>query len=635
MLLHGCGTPAPTPRPDEPLTVERPRPERDVPLRRQLDALAPVDAAHRLIDELQQAEAAADPIALEQALSLRERIDANRLYTNLRRRLELVARIADIRLLLLRGADAAAWTRWIEWTAPPADSPATPPPMPPDPLAQPLPALPATADDRDDRRLRVLYADLLATRNRTGAAVDTWVETLNRSALPLSPAETDRMLAAIERMTDAEVSLLAADRSGDDTAAAVVALRRLLGREFLGPEDVIAGLTAWRAEWEIVPGMAALAESVLSRARLARTPDRLALLLPLTDRYAPYGRAVLEGFLAAYYRDRQADARNAPLVTIIDTAVGDSAAWQRELQASGSRLAIGPLLREDVERMIAGFGAPDAFEQVNHTTQWLLLNVPEHDIGPVALPAETRMFDLRPELEGHLLAAQLERDRRERLLLVSDRSEVSTRIRDAFEQDWQTRAGEIAGHAEWAEPGETAAAVSRLLLIEDSEARATRLDRLIDEPFEFVPRRREDFDGVVLFTDFEGARATVPALRYYFVGAEPIYAPSQAAPPSSDPARGAGQSDLDGLRLLVPGWLIGTDPLSEVLTGFPPPLQRFAALGADAFRTARRWPPGNGRVPGSSGRLEIDGHVITPRPVWSLIAGGELKPLPVVVDRSR
>ena len=299
----------------------------------------------------------------------------------------------------------------------------------------------------------------------------------------------------------------------------------------------------------------------------------VALLLPLKSN--TYGRAaqtVREGFMAAANVHTLSDPLPVKIYEC-DEDAGNLVATYRMAIDEGARIVVGPMTRDAV-------GAIARSDSVSVPT--LALNSPEIDAH---LPALFYSLNLSLEAEARQLA-HIAFAPGKKAVTVADNSTLSKRVENAFA-------------AEWAELGGTI-------------AKQTAFKPIPKRVSEFRAALKEQAAEVVfLALDAEAARK----IRPYIPSAIPVYATSQIFRSKS---ADAANTDLQGVQFVDMPWLLKPDHAAVMV--YPRPkqalsaeLQRFYALGVDAFRISQLLLRSEGRALGAldgvSGRITLNsGH---------------------------
>ena len=269
----------------------------------------------------------------------------------------------------------------------------------------------------------------------------------------------------------------------------------------------------------------------------------IALLLPLKSADFQAAADTLRlGFMTARERDgdkisvtiRATDASGENIMLEYDAAV-----------RAGAKVVVGPLTR-------SGVAALAASGRVNVPT--LALNYPEPQAN---MPEKLYGFGLSIELEARQVALQAWIDGIKDVLAVTAASPLARRASLAFSESFRALGGVISESLEFTPASELA---QLKLIVTNSGA-----------------------DGIFLAADVEQARQVRPFLS----AALPTYATSLVYSGRND---ALANVDLNGIRFVEMPWLVQPD--HPAVMSYPrfdsiaPELQRFYALGVDAFRLA-------------------------------------------------
>ena len=302
-------------------------------------------------------------------------------------------------------------------------------------------------------------------------------------------------------------------------------------------------------------------------------PERVALLLPLSDRLAPAGRAVLDGYLAAWYQQRAAGAPTPQLEILDTTTYADTSAAYDEALRRGARLVIGPLHKEGVADLLA---RPDRSIPV------LALNRVDGGLPPSgsALIQASLSADDEAARVAELAFGQGARS----ALLVRPSGDWGVRMEDALTRRWAQLGGNIAATAVFSTQETYSDSLKDSLGIDASRQRARGVRDMLAQNIEFTPRRRQDIDAVFLLArNGAQARSIKPLLPFHYAGGLPVYATSSIYSGVAD----SGNRDLNGVQLVDMPWLLGGSPALRVTLATADidnsRYTRLNALGADAY----------------------------------------------------
>ncbi|MEJ2515154.1 MAG: penicillin-binding protein activator [Gammaproteobacteria bacterium] len=391
------------------------------------------------------------------------------------------------------------------------------------------------------------------------------------------------------------------------------------------PFQLRAAVLGWQQRNPEHPAALGVTQELLAEARaLSRYPARLALLLPLSGRLAGPGRAVRDGFAAAYLAT-DTGQESPPVLDVYDTvALGVTAAYEEAVQ-NGAEFVVGPLLKSDVAEL-AGAALP--------AVPTLALNWADDG---VAVPGHVAQFALAPEDEATEAARRAMADGHCFAVALVPDTDQGLRIAESFGAALQEAGCRLLEWQRYFEGDrDFSAEITSLLLIDESESRHERLQGFLRRPLEFEPRRRQDADLIFLGADPEAGRLILPQLQYFFAKNLPVYAGSAIYAPGR-----ADTDDLSGIRFPVMRWRVdpaapGAAFMNQFSAFGPGALDRYGrlyAFGADAWRLVPLVHNRSGRlaegVPGLTGTLFLgaDGRVHR-RLDWARFSDGEAVPLP-------
>lgn len=352
-------------------------------------------------------------------------------------------------------------------------------------------------------------------------------------------------------------------------------------------------------------------------------PRSVAVLLPGDGPLARAGQVLRDGLLAAWLempRDRRPQLDFHYLGNEPDAAVGA----RFEARERGSEFVIGPLVRSQIDPLLA---LPDA------GLPTLLLNRPA---GEVALPDPAQpiaLLALPPEEEAELVAVRALVDEFDRALVVAQRSDFGARVADRFTETFELGGGRVVARSEY-EPGEFdhTESLEVLLEMDRSAERIDRLRRTLGAEMASEPQRRTDFDVVFLAARGGDGRQIMPQLRFLGIEPRPVYATSDIWP-GGDVGR-----DLDGIEFPAAPWMLQRGEAAQrrlraermypELAGSPVPSMLYA-LGRDAIALVP-WLEPMKRDPelylaGNVGRLRLADGIVYERDLpWARVENGRL-----------
>jgi outer membrane PBP1 activator LpoA protein len=394
-------------------------------------------------------------------------------------------------------------------------------------------------------------------------------------ALAAAAADAQRVNDAIWELATLTPAFDAVELAehGSDVERGWWSLRRdLLASSSLADER--ERVRAWQAAWPDHPGARNL-PTALADAGAYAAPQHVALLLPVTGPLARAGRAVRDGFMAAYLEQRPAagftvvvyDTNGVQLPTLYERAIAD-----------GADVLVGPLLRDEVT----------ALNDVAPAVPVLALNY----LGAGDPAPNVTQLGLAIEDDAATLAAWLRDAAYERVLILHGSHEWSTRVTQALAEH-----GIVPADSYLLPDLRTVTEdVGTALHVEESEARHAELQQLLGTPLLFRARSRSDIEAVVALVNSVEVTALVPALRFHYADRIPAFATAQTLQGAS-----AGTyRTMNRFNVVELPWQAPGNPGFERMAGaFALAGNPFASMygfGADAFRLVDRVHPENRRT---------------------------------------
>jgi outer membrane PBP1 activator LpoA protein len=305
-------------------------------------------------------------------------------------------------------------------------------------------------------------------------------------------------------------------------------------------------------------------------------PRDVGLLLPLNGPLAPAGKAVLEGYLVAYYA-AQAEGGSGPgNLMVLDTSSYDSAnSAYDEALLQGAGLIVGPLDKSGVADLATRLERPIPVLALNRIDQVL----------PASGSALVQL-SLAPEDEAARIAELAFGQGARSALVITPEGDWGRKVERALRERWTQLGGRIAASTRYSEreQEEYSGDLKSALGLAGSEQRAGEIQNMLATNIESTPRRRKDIDAVFLLShNGAQARSIKPLLAYHYAGSLPVYALSSVYSGLPD----ARNRDLNDIKLVETPWLLGANPGLRVAiaagdTGSDN-YTRLNALGADAF----------------------------------------------------
>lgn len=333
-----------------------------------------------------------------------------------------------------------------------------------------------------------------------------------------------------------------------------------------------------------------------------KMPDKVALIVPLSGPFAAAGKAIKQGFLAAYFDDTQARARKTKIE--IRDGAGDAseaiAAYTKAVE-HGADMVVGPLARQAVQAIA---------DQDSRPVPLLALN---HPVSNQLPPAHMTEFALRPEMEGAQVADHmLNRGLQHAIILTGD-SSFADRAGQAFQARFDNGGGHVDTTRQLPDGG-----VDYSGLLDSMSLQAASADST----------------GIFLAMPASQARLLIPQLRVRG-NRLPLFATSHIYNNQTDPV---SNHDLNGVTFDDAPWLFGAQPglpshstLASQLAAARGGSARLFAFGMDAWSLIPYLDylhahPGD-YLRGATGRLTADHFGRLHRiPIWVRFSNGLARP---------
>ena len=332
-------------------------------------------------------------------------------------------------------------------------------------------------------------------------------------------------------------------------------------------------LARWRSENPSHPAANPLPGGLDYLLKSGPNNGKVALLLPLSGELAPAGKAILNGFLAAYYADRAAGgATNELLVLDMDKYPSSSSAYDEAVRQQVS-IVVGPLSKEALAELATRLERPVPILGLNRIDQ----------IVPASGSALVQL-SLSPEDEAVSVAELALGTGFRRALIIRPAGDWGSKIENALQERWTDLGGMVTSSATYNNYDDYSSSIKSALLLDASEQRAHDLRTVLGSDIEFTPRRRQDIDVIFLLSrSGTEARSIKPMLAFHYAGNLPVYALTTIYSGVPDERN----QDLNGIRLVETPWLLGDSPglrasLNASAAGSDN-YTRLNALGADAF----------------------------------------------------
>lgn len=409
----------------------------------------------------------------------------------------------------------------------------------------------------------------------------------------------------------------------DPTLMGWVKLGAIGRTEWVEPELFESRVAAWRNEYPLHPANRYLAGEIV-RLHNARStyPRSIALLLPTKGRYARTSSAIRNGFMGAYYT--QKDSANRPDIRVYDTSnINEVSDAYAQAVTSGAEFIVGPLRKQAVAQLGNVSELPVPVLALNRL-----------DAATSSLPANLIQFGLPSEEEAKEVARRASRDGRRYALAMTPKGGWGDRMQTAFQREFEALGGVVVGSSQFnPKKSDYSKVLKSMLNLENSRRRAARLRSVTGRSISSEPHPRSDADFLFVAAHPKQARLIPPQLRFQRAINLPIYATSHVYEGTPNTRR---DRDLNGIVFGDMPFLVGqgkeTQATMQALSdSFPKSYRRYSrlmALGHDAYRLVPLVKSGNELLPwylsGATGSLSQDQQKTVLRKLaWGRFAKGQ------------
>jgi len=388
------------------------------------------------------------------------------------------------------------------------------------------------------------------------------------------------------------------------------------------------GAVRWREAHSGHPAMLIIDRMQLPENLILDYPRQIALLLPLSGRTAPAGKAIQNGFMGAYFSTVTGlDEPQTVRIYDVGKEGGASAAYATAV-ADGAEFVIGPLLKNNVVALANDILVPVPVLTLNY--------LPENTLAPPGL----YQFALAPEDEARSAAVRALADGHTRAVALVPNNDWGRRVLASFSTEFESLGGTLLDYRSYT-PGnpDFSNTIEDLMALSGSVRRYQRLRANIGGPLQFDPRRRQDSEFIFLAADAPAGRLLKSQLKFHYSGDLPVYSTS-----SINAMDGRSNSDLNGIMFADTPWVVAPQSWIEHLPSlygeyWPEErrLGRLHAMGYDAYQLIASLHAAHSgpmvEVDGATGKLRVDAEGRVRRELaWAQFQRGEAIALPEIED---
>lgn len=340
------------------------------------------------------------------------------------------------------------------------------------------------------------------------------------------------------------------------------------------------------------------------------SPEKIALLLPLTSRYKKAAMALRDGLI---YQHEQNTSQHQPIIETYD--IGDNTQlitqYYQAAINNGADFIIGPLGKAYANHLTPYMAST--------TTPSLLLG------GDYAVDnIKVARLTFSPEIEGINVAEMAFNRGFVNAALVMPSTEKGKRTQQAFTAHWLSRGGRISRVIQYsAQQFDYRTELKQLFDINQSEYRHQQLSKTLGFKPKFNAYQRNDYDFIFMLANNATGRILKPQINFFNSRNTPILASESIYNGIVDKVN---NTDLNDVQFPVIPWAIE----SEQNSPFAGQLNRLFAMGMDAYSVTGqfqrlRYTP-QSQINGKLGILKIERNgIVHYKPVEASFADGLVK----------
>jgi outer membrane PBP1 activator LpoA protein len=414
-----------------------------------------------------------------------------------------------------------------------------------------------------------------------------------------------------------------------DVLSGWMELVRLSKKYQLNPTLLRASIINWQRRYTKHPVHLSLIEGLRNRKQEDVTlPKNIALLLPLTGRFANPAKAIRDGLLASYYAKKNKEDITIRVYDTKGTPENIDDIYEKAI-SNGAQFIIGPLNKASINKLA---------EQDDLSVPTLALNY----IDPTTtIPGELYQFGLSPEEEALQVAERTWLDGHVNAAILTPIGPWGDRVHKAFRERWEQIGGRVVEQQSYnSSKNDFSLPIRKLLNIDESKLRYRKLSRLLQTKLKYTTYRRQDIDFIFIAGFPRQARQIRPQLKFFHATQVPVYATSHIYTGNLNTER---DRDMDGIRFGDMPWVLSEttshrglrNEIEALISKEGNKHQRLYAMGVDAFNiiaalnTLKTYP--YERFQGETGSLSLDEKQRIKRQLsWAYFRSGR----PILLDQT-
>ena len=385
-----------------------------------------------------------------------------------------------------------------------------------------------------------------------------------------------------------------------------------------GKEKQLINLKKWKLKWPNHPANSDLPADISALFLDSKEVNEIALLIPLSGSLKNAGNAIQEGIHASYFNSLQ-KGWNLPVITTFDTNENSISNIHEQIRRSDIDLIIGPLKKESLVEL-AKLESQIPIIALNYLNNKNIIN------------KNIIQFGLASEDEAEQLAFEAIQNGHKNAIILQTNFDWAYRASDSFEKKWNELGGKIINHTVLTDEKKYSIQIEKALNLSNSQLRHDKIEKLLDGQLSFSPRRRQDFDIFIIFSNNGQINTIKPLLDYHYSSDIPVYGSSHI----NDSVIDKNNRDLNGVIFNEIPWILNG---KDNFIGMPKvyqknkQLQRLFALGMDAFYLHNKLDElkysSENIFPGKTGHIYLENNRLARKLEMAHYRRGGIKALPL------
>jgi outer membrane PBP1 activator LpoA protein len=389
------------------------------------------------------------------------------------------------------------------------------------------------------------------------------------------------------------------------------------------PEKLVAKLQTWKTEYPAHPALDYVGGDLAKALSITPyTPQKVAVLLPLSGKYQNNGLAVKDGLVSAFLDGQTEFASDAELV-FYDTQSQAMETLYPQLEQDQIDFIVGPLLKSQLRSLLS-----------------LAPKQPVFALNDVQAGEQEQQFffPLSPEDEAKQAAQFMAQREEQNPLLLAPQSSLGKRMAESFTEEWQNLSSSPVDVIYYANRNDLQRAVRKLLHTDLSQQRISQFKQILGQDLEAEVRSRSDARSLYLVgnnTETKLIKAFIDVTVSPFAVSPRLYASSR----SYDKNDETSENELDGIYISEMPWILEQQSVNairhqQLWPSSSDSQKRLYALGYDAYSLISQLAQMRGysdyQLSGLTGKLSVNQQGLVIRQLtWTQYKDGQLVPLEI------